>query len=63
MTTKETAQAIERYKSDHSPLRCDACGQFIPWDDLFEGYAVRRLRYPDSQFTSEEYETLCAKHK
>lgn len=45
------------------PLRCDECGQFIPWADLFEGRAGRRLQTPDSHFTREEYETLCAKHK
>lgn len=44
-------------------MRCDACGQFISHDDLQEGYAVRRLLYPDSHFTCEEYETLCVKHK
>jgi hypothetical protein len=44
-------------------LRCDACGRFISYESLQEGYAVRRLLYPDSHFTSEEYETLCAKHK
>jgi hypothetical protein len=46
-----------------TPLRCDACGRFISYEDLQEGYAVRRLVYPDSHFTTEEYETLCAKHK
>ena len=63
MATKQVEAMLANYARDHIPLRCDACGQFIPWDDLFEGYAVRRLVYPDSHFTNEEYETLCAKHK
>lgn len=43
--------------------RCDVCGRFISMEDFDEGYAVRRLVYPDSHLTCEEYETLCAKHK
>jgi hypothetical protein len=41
--------------------RCDVCGRFIPLND-FERGAVRLLIYPDSEFTQETWETLCAKH-
>jgi hypothetical protein len=38
--------------------RCDACGRFIPYEH-FDGRAVRRLVTPDSELTSETFETLC----
>jgi hypothetical protein len=41
--------------------RCDQCGQFIAIDD-FDSGAVRRLVYPDSEYTRETWETLCTKH-
>ena len=43
--------------------RCDVCGQYIPIDDFASGKASRALFTPDSEFTTEEYETLCHKHK
>ena len=43
--------------------RCDACGRFISMKDLEDGFAVRRLMYPDSDVSREEYETLCERHK
>jgi hypothetical protein len=63
MATKQFEAVLADYEHDHHPLKCDACGRFIPWNDLYEGHAVRHFLTPDSQFTSEEYETLCAKHK
>lgn len=41
--------------------RCDECGRFIALDD-FDNGAVRRLVYPDSEFTRETWETLCLEH-
>lgn len=42
-------------------MRCDVCGKFIA-DKYFGNGAIRRLITPDSQFTTEEYETLCVEH-
>ncbi len=42
-------------------LKCDTCGQFIPWKDFDNGTARRWLKTPDSEFTSETYETRCHK--
>ena len=44
------------------PLRCDACGRFIPWQDLDDGTASRTLITPDSDYSKETYETLCRVH-
>ena len=40
--------------------RCDVCGQFIALAD-FERGAIRKLLTPDSHFSRETYETLCAR--
>ena len=40
--------------------RCDNCGKFIAYADFGNG-AARRLVTPDSEFSREEYETLCKK--
>jgi hypothetical protein len=46
----------------HDPWnRCDVCGRFIPLDD-FPDRAVRALITPDSEFSREEWETLCKEH-
>ena len=42
--------------------RCGVCGKFIPFEDFESGKAKRVMVTPDSHFTSEEYETLCAEH-
>ncbi len=44
-----------------SPLRCDVCGRYIAYRE--SGAASRELITPDSEFTREIYETLCASHK
>lgn len=49
--------------SSPRPLKCDHCGRFISWEDFYEGHAVRRLVYPDSHLTAEEYETVCPRHR
>lgn len=41
---------------------CDVCGKFIPWLDFDTGMAARKLETPDSEFSAEEYETMCWKH-
>jgi hypothetical protein len=40
-------------------LKCDDCGKFVSFKDLFEEMALRSLLTPDSHFTEETYETLC----
>ncbi len=42
--------------------RCDECGQFIPFKDFENGSARKEMMTPLSEFTHEEYETLCRKH-
>jgi hypothetical protein len=49
--------------TDESWNRCDVCGRFIPMRDFEAGSATRRLLTPDSEYTREEWETLCEKHK
>lgn len=46
---------------DKTP-QCDICGKFIGLKDLIEGKASIKLISVDSEYTSEEYETLCKKH-
>jgi hypothetical protein len=41
-------------------FRCDACGRLVSLDDLSSESAHRHLVTPDSDFSREEYETLCA---
>ena len=42
--------------------KCDVCGQFISLKDFESGDATRQLLTPDSDYSYEEYETLCRKH-
>lgn len=42
--------------------RCDACGQFISMKDFENGTAIRQMSTPDSDYSVESYETLCAHH-
>jgi hypothetical protein len=37
--------------------RCLVCGQFIGFDELEEGTAVHHMVTPDSDVSSETYET------
>jgi hypothetical protein len=50
--------------NDKTWNKCDVCGRFIRMEafDCRHGKAVRRLVYPDSEFTCETWETLCEKH-
>lgn len=42
--------------------RCDVCGRFVSFIDLDSGDATRRLIFPDSDYSTETYETLCPRH-
>lgn len=39
---------------------CNKCGSFVNIDSLISGEAKREMVYPDSDFTVEEWETLCS---
>ena len=43
--------------------KCDVCGRFVSFVDLDSGNATRILVLPDSDYSTETYETLCQKHK
>ncbi len=43
--------------------KCDICGRFISFKDFKSGRALRMMISPDSEFSSEDYETLCFAHK
>lgn len=51
--------------SEHKPdrFRCDVCGVFISLKDLIEDKAIHTMITPDSDLSSETWETLCKKHK
>ena len=42
--------------------RCDVCGRFISYEDFKNNIASRKMILPDSEISSETYQTLCAKH-
>jgi hypothetical protein len=42
-------------------FRCDACGRFVGVDDFAKG-ALRQLVTPLSDYSREEFETLCVEH-
>lgn len=42
--------------------RCDICGRFISMEDFQSGRAVRTMFSPDSDRSSEDWETLCPEH-
>jgi hypothetical protein len=45
------------------PIKCDICGRFVSYDDLDSGVAVRTLDTPDSDYSTETYDThhvMCA---
>lgn len=43
-------------------FKCDVCGRFIGYQDLDNGKAVHQMILPDSDYSSETYETLCPVH-
>jgi hypothetical protein len=42
--------------------KCDECGRFVSYEDLINGRAVNKMVTPDSELTTETFETLCPKH-
>lgn len=42
--------------------RCDVCCRFIALADFESGRARREMVTPDSDYSGEEYETLCPEH-
>lgn len=44
--------------------RCDVCGRFIISYSAFDsGLAIRKMVTPDSEYSTEDYETLCEQHR
>lgn len=43
-------------------IKCDVCGKFIGYSDLESGKAICIMKYPESELTTETYETLCEEH-
>ena len=43
-------------------IKCDVCGKFISYSDLDSGMAIRKMITPDSDYSGEEWETLCKNH-
>jgi hypothetical protein len=39
------------------PIKCDICGRFVSCDDLESGMAIRTLDTPDSDYSTETYDT------
>jgi hypothetical protein len=42
-------------------IKCDECGCFIGVQDLIDGKALHHCVLPDSEFSDETFESLCAK--
>ena len=42
--------------------KCDVCGKFISMEDFSTGKATRTMVTPNSELSSEDYETLCPLH-
>ena len=42
--------------------KCDGCGRIIPYSDFESGVAIHHMVMPDTDFSSEEWETLCGDH-
>lgn len=40
-------------------FKCDKCGHFIAKDDIVTGEAQHTCVTPESELTTETYETLC----
>lgn len=40
-------------------IKCDNCGKYISFEDLDKGLAQRHMITPDSEYSKEQYETLC----
>ncbi len=42
-------------------IRCDFCGEFIPYKDIREGKAYNMMTIPESDVSDETYESKCKK--
>lgn len=42
--------------------RCDICGRFIPYEDFASGDATNIMVLPDSDLSTETWETYCRIH-
>lgn len=42
-------------------IKCDECGRFIAVQDMINGKALHNCVLPDSEFSVETFESLCAK--
>jgi hypothetical protein len=43
--------------------KCTKCGKFIPYKDFENGSVQSLMIYPESEFTTETFETICVKCK
>lgn len=50
------------YCHDEKNPRCDVCGRFLKRDDMEVGAARHVMLEPDSDLSSETWETLCPAH-
>jgi Zn finger protein HypA/HybF involved in hydrogenase expression len=41
-------------------IKCDECGRFISLEDLVDGKATHNCVLPDSEFSVETFESICA---
>lgn len=42
--------------------RCDVCGRFFSFNDIEKGMATLKMLTPDSDYSYEEWESLCPNH-
>jgi len=61
-------ECAERCNTDYNQdtsiwNRCDVCGRFISFNAFDCGNAVRKMVTPDSEYSAEDYTTLCEKHR
>jgi hypothetical protein len=57
-------EAWEKYRENNpDPIKniCDMCGRLVPYKDIVSGMARCVMVTPDTEYTSETYEILCAK--
>ena len=51
----------KKLKRDYNWNKCDICGRFISFRDFEFDDATRKLLTPDSDYSIEEFETICSK--
>lgn len=50
------------YCHNEKKPRCDVCGKFLSYEAIMSGAARHVMVEPDSDFSSETWETLCPAH-